>query len=62
MTRSMAKESIPGPTLECIKADFIMENNTGKGCIDKLMVRKFTAYGKKERRVSFAKAMTSSRL
>ena len=62
MTRSMAKESILGPTLECIKADFIMENSTGKACIDKQMAKKFTAYGRKERRVLFAKATTSSRL
>lgn len=59
MTRSMVKVFIHGLTEECIKEGFIMVNSTAKEFIDKRQDKKFTAFGKKERRVKFAKITTN---
>ena len=50
MTKNMGRESIRGLMDECIRVDFIMENNMVKGSIDKPLAKKFTVYGKKERK------------
>lgn len=44
-TKSMAKEFTHGQTAECTMEDSIMENNTVKVSTDKVMAKKFTAYG-----------------
>jgi hypothetical protein len=59
MTKSMAMEYIHGQTLECTTAGSITESNMAKEFTGKLMVKKFTVYGRRERKVRFAKAMKS---
>lgn len=57
--KSMVKESIHGLMVECIKEGFIMVNSTEKEYIGKRLVKKFTVYGKKEKKVKYAKTMTN---
>lgn len=55
MTRNMVKVCILGLTVECTKVDFIMGNNTEKVYTDNQMDKKFTEYGRKERKVLYVR-------
>ena len=55
MIRNMDKVSIHGLTGECIMGDFIMENSTAKEHINKRINKKFTVYGRKERKASYVR-------
>ena len=50
MIRSMVREFTHGQMGVCIRVNSSMVNSMAKVFIDKIMVRKFTAFGKKERR------------
>ena len=50
MIRNTVRECTRGPTDACIKANFIMVNSMAKASIAKIMARRFTESGKKERR------------
>ena len=50
MIRNTVRECTRGRTDACTKANFIMENSMAKASIAKIMARKFTESGKKERR------------
>ena len=54
-TKSMVKEFTTGQMVDNIREDFIMVNSTAKACIDKPTDKKFTVYGKKERKARFVR-------
>jgi hypothetical protein len=62
MIRSMDRVSIPGQIAGCTKEDSIMVNNTVKAPIDKQVDKKFTVYGRKERRPKYVKPMKNFKL
>ena len=59
MIKSMVKVFILGQTAECTRAGFIMANSMEKGFSDKLMAKRYTAYGRRVRKAKYAKHMTN---
>ena len=57
MIKNMDKEFTLGQIVECMKVDSIMVNNMERVHTDKPVVRKFTVYGRKEKRPKYAKHM-----
>ena len=55
MIRNMDKVFIHGQMEGCIKEDFIMVNSMAKVSIDKPTAKKFMAYGRKAKKVSYVK-------
>ena len=62
MIRSMDRVSILGQIAGCIKEDSIMVNNTVRALIDRRVDKKFTVYGRKERRQKYVKPMKNFKL
>ena len=53
--KNMAKEFTHGQTVACTKDNSSTENSMAKEYIAKIMAKKFTAFGKKEKRSRYSK-------